>query len=110
MGKTHKPLTPKFPHMLHGGDYNPEQWLDAPEILEKDIELFRQAHINCVSLGIFSWANLEPQKDVYTFDWMDSIIDRLYKNGIYTILATPSAARPQWLAQEYPEVLRVQWH
>lgn len=107
MEKTHLPLTPKFPHFLHGGDYNPEQWLDRPDILEQDIHLFRQAHINCVSLGIFSWANLEPKKDVYTFEWLDAIIDRLYANGIYVVLATPSGARPQWLAQEFPEVLRV---
>lgn len=107
MGHNFLPATPKFPHMLHGGDYNPEQWMDNPAILEEDIQLFRQAHINCVSLGIFSWANLEPRKDVYTFEWMDKIIDRLYENGIYTVLATPSGARPQWLAQEYPEVLRV---
>lgn len=100
-------LTPKFPHMLHGGDYNPEQWLDQPEVLEEDIRLFRKAHINCVSLGIFSWAKLEPEEGVYDFGWLDEIIDRLYANGIYTVLATPSGARPQWLAQKYPEVLRV---
>ena len=23
--------------LLHGGDYNPEQWLDRPDILEKDL-------------------------------------------------------------------------
>lgn len=103
----HSPITPKFPHMLHGGDYNPEQWLDRPDILEKDIALFRQAKINCVSLGIFAWASLEPEEDVYTLDWLGDIIDRLYQNGIYTILATPSGSRPQWLAQTYPEVLRV---
>ena len=40
-------------HLLHGGDYNPEQWLDEPSILEKDIEYFKMAHINEVSLGIF---------------------------------------------------------
>ena len=101
------PATPKFPHMLHGGDYNPEQWLDQPEVLEEDIRLFRKAHINCVSLGIFSWAKLEPEEGVYDFGWLDEIIDRLYANGIYTVLATPSGARPQWLAQKYPEVLRV---
>lgn len=93
--------------MLHGGDYNPEQWLDQPEVLEEDIRLFRKAHINCVSLGIFSWAKLEPEEGVYDFGWLDEIIDRLYANGIYTVLATPSGARPQWLAQKYPEVLRV---
>lgn len=102
-----KPITPKFPHILHGGDYNPEQWKDYPEVLQKDIELFKKANINCVSLGIFSWANLEPQKDIFTFDWLDTVMDTLYKNGIYTVLATPSGSRPQWLAKEYPEVLRV---
>ena len=107
MAQRFAPATPKFPHMLHGGDYNPEQWLDQPEVLEEDIRLFRKAHINCVSLGIFSWAKLEPEEGVYDFGWLDGIIDRLYANGIYTVLATPSGARPQWLAQKYPEVLRV---
>lgn len=107
MAQRFAPATPKFPHMLHGGDYNPEQWLDQPEVLEEDIRLFRKAHINCVSLGIFSWAKLEPEEGVYDFGWLDEIIDRLYANGIYTVLATPSGARPQWLAQKYPEVLRV---
>lgn len=107
MAQRFAPATPKFPHMLHDGDYNPEQWLDQPEVLEEDIRLFRKAHINCVSLGIFSWAKLEPEEGVYDFGWLDEIIDRLYANGIYTVLATPSGARPQWLAQKYPEVLRV---
>ena len=98
MAQRFAPATPKFPHMLHGGDYNPEQWLDQPEVLEEDIRLFRKAHINCVSLGIFSWAKLEPEEGVYDFGWLDEIIDRLYANGIYTVLATPSGARPQWLA------------
>lgn len=94
-------------HLLHGGDYNPDQWLDRPDILEKDIELMKQAHINCVSLGIFSWAALEPEEGVYKLDWMKNIIDNLYENGIYTILATPSGARPVWMAEKHPEVLRV---
>ena len=51
MAQRFAPATPKFPHMLHGGDYNPDQWLDQPEVLEEDIRLFRKAHINCVSLG-----------------------------------------------------------
>ena len=25
--------------LLHGGDYNPEQWLDRPDILAQDIAL-----------------------------------------------------------------------
>ena len=30
-------------HFLHGGDYNPDQWLDRPDILEKDLEYFEKA-------------------------------------------------------------------
>lgn len=96
-----------FGKMLHGGDYNPEQWLDRPDILEKDIEYFKKAHINEVSLGIFSWAVLEPEEGVFCFEWLEKIIDRLYENGISVILATPSGARPKWLSDKYPEVLRV---
>lgn len=98
--------TPKFPHLLHGGDYNPEQWLNRPDILKRDIELMKEAHVNCVSVGIFSWISLEPEEGVYTFEWLTKIIDDLYANGIYTVLATPSGARPIWMAQKYPEVLR----
>lgn len=96
-----------FHSLLHGGDYNPEQWLDSPEILEKDIEYFKKAHINEVSMGIFSWSVLEPEEGVYQFDWMQEIIDKLYANGISVILATPSGARPKWMADKYQEVLRV---
>ena len=92
---------------IHGGDYNPEQWLYDPQILETDINYFKKAHINEVSLGIFSWAMLEPEEDQYDFSWMETIINRLYENGISVILATPSGARPKWMADKYPEVLRV---
>lgn len=100
-------LTPRFPHFLHGGDYNPDQWLQYPEILEQDVRLMQQAHVNCVSVGIFSWAFLEPEEGVYDFAWLDGVIDRLWQAGIHVILATPSGARPAWMAQKYPEVLRV---
>ena len=84
-----------FGKMIHGGDYNPEQWLDSPDILRKDIEYFKKAKINEVSLGIFSWAVLEPREGEYNFGWMEEMIDRLYENGISTILATPSGARSE---------------
>lgn len=100
-------LTPKFPRMIHGADYNPEQWLSYPEILEKDVELMKKAHMNSVSVGIFSWANLEPEEGVYDFDWLEKIIDKLYEKGIYTVLATPSGAKPLWMSEKYEEIRRV---
>lgn len=95
------------PGFLYGGDYNPEQWLAYPEILRADIALMREAHINAVTLGVFSWAALEPREGVFTLDWLRRIVDDLYEAGICTVLATPSGARPRWLAEKYPEVLRV---
>ena len=97
----------RYDHFLHGGDYNPEQWLDRPDILKKDIEYFKKAHINTVSMGMFSWAVLEPEEGRYNFDWLEDVINNLYKEGIYTILSTPSGARPKWMADKYKEVLRV---
>ena len=31
-----------FPHILHGGDYNPEQWIDVPGIWDEDLRLMKQ--------------------------------------------------------------------
>ena len=106
MTKKFPPAAPRVPHMVHGGDYNPDQWLEFPEVLEDDIRLLKGAGINSVSVGIFAWAALEPQEGVYTFEWLDKVIDRLYENGIYTILATPSGARPAWMDKKYPECMR----
>ena len=103
-------FTPRFPAFLHGGDYNPDQWLDRPDILDRDVEMMQKAHVNAVSVGIFSWARLEPEEGVYNFEWLDQVIDRLWKGGIHVVLATPSGARPAWMAQKYPEVLRVNDH
>ena len=96
-----------FGGIIHGGDYNPDQWLDRPEILEEDLQLMKKADVNCVSLGIFAWSRLEPEEGRYDFAWLEKIIQRLYENGIYTILATPTGAMPQWLTSKYEEVLQV---
>lgn len=73
-----------------------------PEILEQDIEYMKEAHINEVTLGVFSWSVLEPEEGVYHLEWLEKIMDQLYKNEISVILSTPSAARPKWLADQIP--------
>lgn len=95
---------------LHGGDYNPDQWLDQPEILEKDIEILSAKGINVVTLGVFSWNVFQPNETTYNIEWLLPIIDRLYENGISTILATPSGGKPAWMSLAYPEVNRVSVH
>ncbi|MDR2648783.1 MAG: beta-galactosidase [Clostridiales bacterium] len=102
------PIIPKIPHFLHGGDYNPEQWIPwKDEIWPEDVRLMKLAEINVVSIGIFSWAALEPEEGRFTFEWLDDIMDMLHANGVTAILAAPSGARPVWMARKYPEILRV---
>lgn len=101
-----KYINPDFPHFLHGADYNPEQWKDCDGILEEDMRLFRLARMNELTVGVFSWAELEPSEGVFDFSYMDRVIDEIEAAGGRIILATPSGARPRWLAEKYPEVLR----
>lgn len=104
----HPAISSKAPFMLHGADYNPEQWLKYPEVLEEDIRLMKLAGCNVMSVGIFSWVSLEPEEGVFNFEWLDELLDRFTASGIYAFLATPSGARPAWMSQKYPEVLRVE--
>lgn len=92
--------------MLHGGDYNPEQWLDRPDILAEDIRLMKKAGVNVVTLGVFSWSTYEPREGEFHFEWLDRIMDSMYENGIYVILATPSGGKPPWMIRKYPEIMR----
>lgn len=104
---TPKPQAYAPPTLLHGADYNYEQWLHEPDVLEADFRLMKEAGLNAVSIGIFSWAMLEPTEGDYRFDWLDGLMDRLAQEGIHAILATPSGARPAWMSERYPEVRQV---
>lgn len=95
----------KTPFVLYGGDYNPEQWDDAT--IEQDMQLFKKAGINLVTLPVFAWAKIEPREGEYHFEWLDKILKKLWENKIYVIMATPTTAQPAWLSKNYPEVLPV---
>lgn len=103
----HPPIHPRFPRIHHGGDYNPDQWQDRPDILAEDIRLMKLSGCNAFSVGIFAWSALEPEEGRFAFEWLDRTMDDLAAAGSAVVMATPSGARPPWLAQKYPEVLRV---
>jgi beta-galactosidase len=88
--------------LAFGGDYSPEQW--SEETWHQDVALMRAAGVTLVSLGIFSWGQLELADGVYDFGWLDRIMDLLHENGISVNLATPTAAPPMWLFREHPEI------
>jgi beta-galactosidase len=99
------PINPRFPHLLHGGDYNPDQWPE--EIWREDMRLMKLANCNAMTTAIFAWAKLEPEEGKFDFGWLDTIMDLLAENAGYAVLATPSGARPAWLSARYPQILRV---
>ena len=75
-----------------GGDYNPEQWPE--EVWKEDVRLMREARVNLVSVGIFSWARIQPEEGVFDFDWLDRVLDLLHAQGIGACLATATASPP----------------
>lgn len=88
-----------------GGDYNPEQW--PREVWDEDIALMKEAGVNLVSIGIFSWALIEPEEGVFDFSFLDEIIDLLHAAGIDVDLATPTAVPPAWFYRKYPHARAV---
>jgi beta-galactosidase len=95
----------RIPHMIYGGDYNPEQWPE--EIWLEDARLMREAGVNLVSLGIFSWTKMEPRSAEYDFAWLDRLMVLLHEHGVSVNLATPTASPPAWLVHRHPEILPV---
>ncbi|HWS58242.1 MAG TPA: beta-galactosidase [Actinotalea sp.] len=88
-----------------GGDYNPEQWPE--DVWAEDARLMRAAGVNLVTVGVFSWARLQPTPDTWDFAWLDRVLDLLHEHGIAVDLATATASPPAWLTSTYPEMLPV---
>lgn len=93
------------PGLAFGGDYNPEQW--PADVRLEDVGLMKEAGVNLLSVGIFSWALLEPREGEYEFAWLDEVLDNLADAGIRVALATATAAPPAWLVRKHPEVLPI---
>ena len=89
-----------------GGDYNPEQWDES--VWEEDMRLFSLAHIDTVTLNVFSWAALQPDEDTYCFEKLDRIMETVREHGLKVVLATSTGAHPAWMARKYPEILRTE--
>jgi beta-galactosidase len=94
-----------LPTLAFGGDYNPEQW--PSDIQGEDVRLMREAGVDLITLGVFSWAYLQPTPDRYEFRWLDEVIERVHAAGIRVDLATATASPPPWLTHGHPEMLPV---
>jgi beta-galactosidase len=98
-------VTPAWAGLAFGGDYNPEQW--PREVWAVDHLRMSEAGITFASVGIFSWAHLEPEPGRYELDWLADVLDGLHAAGVRVDLATATASPPPWLARLHPESLPV---
>ena len=90
--------------MYFGACYYPEHW--TPKQAKDHIPLMKQAGINVVRMGEFAWSRFEPEQGRYRFEWMDAVIQALHKEGISTVLCTPTCIPPQWAVQKHPGMLQ----
>ncbi len=94
-----------FDGIALGCDYNPEQW--PRSVWAEDVALMQEAGVGFVTLGVFSWALLEPSRGKWDFGWFDEILGLLHEGGIAVDMATATAAPPPWLTAAHPEILTV---
>ncbi|MGW3071549.1 beta-galactosidase [Kitasatospora sp. NPDC001132] len=95
----------RVPGLLYGGDWNPEQWPE--QVWAEDVKLMAEAGVNLVTVGVFSWARLQPDADSWDFGWLDRLLDLVHRHGIAVDLATATASPPAWLVRAHPELLPV---
>lgn len=95
-------------NILFGGDYNPEQW--SQEVWDKDMEMFRAASVDTVTLNVFAWGLLQKNEEEYDFSALDETVRRHARAGHHIIMATSTSTVPAWLAKKHPEVLRTDYH
>ncbi|HET9381802.1 MAG TPA: beta-galactosidase [Streptomyces sp.] len=87
--------------IAYGGDYNPEQW--PRDIWREDVRLMREAGVNLVTVGVFTWSRLQPRPGTYDFSLLDDVLGLLHTHGIAVDLATSTAAPPPWFTRRHPD-------
>lgn len=106
MTKSQKTLVPSTgTSMLFGGDYNPEQW--PRKTWAEDMRLLKQAHVNSVTLNVFSWALEQTSETEYDFSLLDDIVTTVTDAGLTIVMATSTGALPAWMTLRHPDINRV---
>lgn len=91
--------------LYHGAAYYPELWDE--KVMEEDIRLMKQAGINVVRMGEFAWHTMEPEEGKFDLSFFVNTIEKLYQNGIETVMCTPTPTPPIWFTDGHPERMYV---
>ncbi|MBY0144421.1 beta-galactosidase [Neobacillus niacini] len=91
--------------LYHGAAYYPELWDER--VIEEDIIEMKKTGINVVRIGEFAWASMEPEEGKFDLSFFKNIINKLYENGIETVMCTPTPTPPIWYSHGHPERMYV---
>lgn len=91
--------------LAYGSDYNPEQWPEST--WAEDVQLMAEAGVNLVTVGVFSWARLQPAPGELNAGWLDKVLDLLAAPA-YRAAAADLAERMALRYGEHPAVAI--WH
>ena len=82
----------------YGASYYPE--IFPREEWERDVALMAKTGMNVTRLAESAWTYLEPQEGVFSFDWLDEVVDLCGRYGISVVMGTPTYMPPPWLIRE----------
>ncbi|WP_416151702.1 beta-galactosidase [Salipaludibacillus sp. HK11] len=91
--------------LYHGAAYYPELWDE--KVMEEDIKLMKEAGINVARMGEFAWHTMEPEEGKIDISFFVNVINKLYENGIETVMCTPTPTPPIWFTHNHPERMYV---
>ncbi|MER3482280.1 MAG: beta-galactosidase [Meiothermus sp.] len=83
--------------------YYPEHW--PRERWSEDARRMRECGITYVRIGEFAWSRIEPEPGQLEFEWLETAIETLGKEGLKIVLGTPTPTPPKWLVDKYPDIL-----
>jgi len=98
-----KPQNFQWKEMTMGTCYYPEHW--SRELWQDDLQRMKAARITVIRVAEFAWNKVEPEEDVFVFDFWDEFLELCKLEEIQVIFGTPTATPPAWLTEKYPEVL-----
>ena len=85
-----------------GVAYYPEH--DPEDQWEQDARLMQELGLDCVRIGEFCWSRMQQPDGAFTLDWIARCVELFDRHGLKTILCTPTATPPVWLAERYPDL------
>ena len=90
-----KPQNSQWKEMTMGTCYYPEHW--SRELWQDDLQRMKAAGITVIRVAEFAWNKVEPEEDVFVFDFWDEFLELCKLEEMQVIFGTPTATPPAWL-------------